>query len=83
MTLIDTEGRKRRGQDGFADLAGGRGEHTQFGAGLRQIRTLRQKKLCDMSRTGCEGAMKTPENGRTNPSGGKWARGVTGYASLG
>ena len=49
----------------------------------RQNRTLRQKNLCDMSRTGCEGAMKTPENGRTNPSGDKWARYVTHYSSSG
>ena len=48
----------------------------------RQNRTFRQKKLCDMSRTGCEGAMKTPENGRTNPSGGNWARYVTHYSEF-
>ena len=49
----------------------------------RQNRTLRQKNLCDMSRTGCEGAMKTPENGRTNPSRGNWARCVTHYQDSG
>ena len=49
----------------------------------RQSRTLRQKNRCDRARKTWvrmeRGAVKTPENGRTNPSGGKWARGVTRY----
>ena len=38
-----------------------------------------EKKVAGYVKTGSRGAVKTPENGRTNPSGGKWARGVTRY----
>ena len=49
----------------------------------RQNRTLRQKNLCDIARTACERAMKITENGRTNPSGGKWAPCITYYFDSG
>ena len=76
MTPIDADTRKRPGgRMGPWMPPSDMGVRPQVGGEISrpQNRTLRQKTLCDMASTGCQGAMKTPENGRTNPSGGKLA----------
>jgi hypothetical protein len=81
MTLIDTEG-SQRGADGFADDAeSGRNEGARMIGGM--IGLWGEKKLRRNANLMSGSAMKTPENERTNPIGGKWARCVKDYASLG
>jgi hypothetical protein len=48
-----------------------------------QDRAAGRKNLAGVGKTEGRGAMKTPENERTNPSGGKWARCVTHYSRSG
>jgi hypothetical protein len=48
-----------------------------------EIGLRREKKLAGDAKTESRGAMKTPENGRTNLSGGNWDRCVTHYLDSG
>jgi hypothetical protein len=82
--LVQDIGGARVGWGG-ADVGEERRQQTTIGAKMMggEIGRRGEKNLRVMAKLGVEEAVKRPENGRTNPSGGNWARCVTHYLDSG